>query len=163
LTYSFIYNGPFLDWGLRNNFLLNLSKHEPTIFDGGDVVFSTTTLATVGDTVAAVFLNPEETKNRIVYVQDLKTTQNELYAAAKKAAPNKPWQVKQAKVADAAAKADERLAKGIFDFETFEPYLHQSVVDPACGCNFAKTDNELLGIKGKPKAYLDELLKDVLN
>ena len=58
-------------------------------------------------------------------------------------------------------KADERLAQGLYDMETFFPYLIKAVMDPEYGSNFEKTDNELLGIKGKSEAELEEIVRKI--
>ncbi|KAK7431859.1 hypothetical protein QQZ08_001477 [Neonectria magnoliae] len=162
LSYSFIYNAAFLDWGLQNNFILDLSQSKPIIIDGGDIEFSTTTLSTVADALVGVVSHPEETKNRVVYIHDLITTQNKLLALAKKVAPERPWAPIPVALDDLTAKADERLAKGLYDMETFAPYLFRAIFDPKNGGKFEKTDNELLGLKGKTEDDIVELLKPLL-
>lgn len=163
LTYSLVYNSAFLDWGLEHNFILAHAEGKPAIFDGGDIVFSSTTLKTVGDAVAGILAHPEETKNRAVYVEDTKLTQNKLLALAREAAPGKTWAPQQAKVDDIVAKADARLAQGLFDMETFVPYLFRAILDPAYGGDFQKTDNELLGLKGLTDAEVAEVVKKIVN
>ncbi|KAK7425153.1 hypothetical protein QQX98_000067 [Neonectria punicea] len=162
LSYSFIYNSAFLDWGLEHNFILDHSQSKPIIIDGGDVEFSTTTLSTVADALVGVVSHPEETKNRVVYIHDLITTQNKLLELAKKVAPERPWAPIPVALDDLTAKADERLAKGLYDMETFAPYLFRAIFDPKNGGKFEKTDNELLGLKGKTEDDIVELLKPLL-
>ncbi|KND88110.1 hypothetical protein TOPH_07180 [Tolypocladium ophioglossoides CBS 100239] len=163
LTYTVVSNGAFLDWGLRNRFIIDISEYKPTIFDGGDAIFSTTTLASVGDAVVGILLHPEETKNRRVYIEDLKISQNQLLALARRVAPGKPWEPQQASLDAATKRSDERLTQGLFDGETFLPYIYRSMLDPASDGNFQKTDNALLGLKGKTEEDVVELLKQVLN
>lgn len=158
ITYTFVYNSAFLDWGLQHNFLLGHADGKPAIFDGGDITFSATTLSSVADAVVGVLSHPEETKNRAVYIEDTKITQNKLLELAKKANPSKKWEPQATKVDDVTAKADARLAQGLFDAETFVPYLFRAILDPAYGGNFKKTDNELLGLKG----LTDEQVADVV-
>ncbi|KPM42740.1 hypothetical protein AK830_g3798 [Neonectria ditissima] len=162
LSYTFIYNSAFLDWGLEHNFILDHSQSKPIIIDGGDVEFSTTTLSTVGDALVGVVSHPEETKNRVVYIHDLITTQNKLLALAKKVAPERSWAPIPVALDDLTAKADERLAKGLYDMETFAPYLFRAILDPKNGGKFDKTDNELLGLKGKTEDDIVEILKPLL-
>ncbi|CAG9981912.1 unnamed protein product [Clonostachys byssicola] len=159
ITYTFVYNSAFLDWGLQHNFILGHADGKPAIYDGGDITFSATTLSTVADAVIGVLSHPEETKNRAVYIEDTKITQNKLLELAKKADPSKKWEPQAAKVDDVTAKADARLAQGIFDFETFAPYLFRAIFDPAYGGNFKKTDNELLGLKGLTEEQVYEVVK----
>ncbi|VUC25780.1 unnamed protein product [Clonostachys rosea] len=159
ITYTFVYNSAFLDWGLQHNFLLAHAEGKPSIFDGGDITFSATTLSSVADAVVGVLSHPEETKNRTVFIEDTKITQNKLLELAKKANPSKTWNPQPAKLDDITAKADARLAQGIFDFETFVPYIFRAILDPAYGGNFPKTDNELLGLKGLTDEQVYEVVK----
>lgn len=163
LTYTLVSNGPFLDWGLQNKFIIDVSEYKPTIFDGGNTIFSTATLASVGDAVVGILSHPDETKNRRVYIEDVKLSQNQLLALAKRAAPGKPWEPQQASLDAATKRADERLAQGLFDHETFVPYLYRSILDPTYGPKYEKTDNELLGLEGKTEDDVVEILKKVLN
>ncbi|KYK55043.1 putative oxidoreductase - protein [Drechmeria coniospora] len=162
LTYTLVSNGAFLDWGLEKGFILDTSEYKPTIFDGGDAPFSTSTLSTVGDAVVGILLHPNETKNRAVYVEDLQVTQNQLLTLAKQVAPNKPWQP-QANTLDAVTKrSDERLAQKLFDEETMVPYIYRAIFDPAYGNVFKKTDNALLGLKGRTEADITDILRRVV-
>lgn len=162
VTYTFVYNSVFLDWGLERNFLLNLAETKATLIDGGSSEFSTTTLPSVADALVGVVSHPEETKNRTVYIHDTVTTQKKLLALAQKVAPEKSWESVEVKLDDLTAKADERLAKGLYDLETFTPYLFRAIFDPKSKAKFEKTDNELLGVKGVTEEDIIELLKPLL-
>jgi len=159
LTYTSVYNNAFLDWGLEHDFLLRISDYNPVLLNDGNLRFSTTTLSTVADAVVAVLNKPDETRNRAVFVHDLVTTQNELLALAKRVAPEKPWRETHVDLEEAFAGALGRLAEGKVDMETVTPILWRAVFDPAYGGNFRKTDNELLGLKGKTEADVIEILK----
>lgn len=163
LTYTLVFNNAFLDWGLERDFLLRLSNAKPVIIDGGDLPFSAITLSSVADAVVGVLTHPDKTKNRSVHIHDIVTSQNQLLALAKKVAPGKPWEVQHAKLDDLTEAADARLAKGLFDFDTFAPYLTRATLDPACGGKFETTDNELLGVKGVSEDDIIRILDKVLN
>ncbi|PHH73609.1 hypothetical protein CDD83_4696 [Cordyceps sp. RAO-2017] len=162
LTYTLVSNGPFLDWGLRHNFLLNHAEYKPTIFDGGDVVFSSTTLGSIADAVVAILSKPDETANRTVRIEDARVSQNKLLALAREALPDKPWQPQPASLDAATQRSDERLARGLLDLETFAPYIYRSFLDPSVGGLFRETDNELLGIKGKTDDEVAAIVRDAL-
>ncbi|KAF7561539.1 hypothetical protein G7046_g2603 [Stylonectria norvegica] len=163
LSYTVIYNAAFLDWGLEKGFLLDFAHPEQQkIYDGGDVEFSATTLPTIATAVVGVLNHLEETKNRSVYIQDTVITQNKVLALAKQLAPGKPWGTIDLKLDDVTAKADERLAKGLYDFETFAPYLFRGLMDPTYGAKFEKTDNALLGIKGFGDEGIIEIIKPLV-
>ncbi|VUC35281.1 unnamed protein product [Clonostachys rosea] len=159
ITYTFIYNAAFLDWGLDHDFTLRVSNYKPLIIDGGDIIFSTTTLSTVADAVIGVLEHPEETKNRTVFIEDTKITQNKLLSIVKQVAPEKPWEPEYAKLADLAAKGDAKLAQGIFDNDVILGNLYQSIFNPSMGGNFEKTDNKLLGLKGLTDEEVVEVVK----
>lgn len=159
ITYTFVYNSVFLDWGLAHNFFVDFSKSEATLIDGGNAEFSTTTLSSVADAVVGVVSHPEETKNRVVYIQDTVLTQKKVLELAKKANPDKTWTVKEAVLDDLINTANERLAKGLLDWETFGAYLYRAIYDPTSVPKFPKLDNELLGLKGKTDEEVYELVK----
>lgn len=159
ITYTFVYNSAFLDWGIQHNFLVDFSKPNPAIVDGGNAEFSTTTLASVADAVVGLLNHSEETKNRVVYIHDTVLTQNKLLDLAREVAPEKSWTPVDVKLDDMTAKADERLAQGLFDMQTFAPYLFRAILGPDSKAKFEKTDNELLGVKGVTDDELREILK----
>ncbi|KAF4438028.1 hypothetical protein F53441_12880 [Fusarium austroafricanum] len=162
ISYTFVYNSGFLDWGLENNLFLDFSKSEVTLWDGGNTEFSTTTLASVGDGVIGILTHPEETQDRIVYIQDTVVTQNKLLEMAKELNPNKEWTVKHAKIDDIVAASDANIAKGIADFPTMIGYLVRAIFDPTSVPKFTKLDNELLSIKGVTDEQLKEFIKPLV-
>lgn len=155
LSWTGIANNAFLDWGIENDFILSLSEYKPRIIDGGDFEFTTTRLTTAAEAVVQILLKPEETKNRTVFLEDYRISQNQLLALAQKVAPNKPWQVSHVKSEDLIKVAEERLAKGLLGPETFVPFVFRSAFTKSGGGDFDVTDNELLGLK---RATEDDIL-----
>ena len=96
-----------------------------------------------------------------MYIQDTSLTQNKLLDLAKQANPDRKWTVKHVNINDLTSKADERAAKGIFDWETLGPYLIRAIFDPASVPKFPELDNELLGIKGLDEEQVKDLIKAV--
>jgi nucleoside-diphosphate-sugar epimerase len=159
LTYTFVYNNGFLDWGLEHKFLIDLSEYKPRIFDDGEAIFTATTLDSVALAVIGVLEHLDETKNRSVRIEDTKISQNKILALAKEAAPEKPWAPNYVSLADYVAGGFARLKEGKFDIDVILPLLAKAVFDPASGPNFTKTDNELLGLKGKTDQEVAEIVK----
>lgn len=159
LTYTIVYSGPFFDWGLEHGFIFKTAEYKPTLFDGGNTVFSTSTLDTIAKAVIAILSKPEETKNRAVRFQSAAISQNKLLELAKEIAPQHNWQPEVVKVDDLTRVADERLAKGLLDAETFVPYLFRAINDARYGSKFETLDNELLGLKQLTDAEIKEILK----
>lgn len=162
LTYTAVANGPFLDWGLKFDFLAKLSDGKPTIIDGGNAVFSTTSLTTISDAVVGILTHLEETKNRQVYIEDIKLSQNKLLDLAKLAKPNKTWQIQHTTLDALTEVADKKVAAGEMTYESLAPYFYRAIMDPSAGGNFRTTDNKLLGIKGKTDNDMVEMIKELV-
>lgn len=162
ITYTYVLNGPFLDWGFQYNFLLDTKSTETKIYDGGKTAFSTTTLASVGQAVVGVLSHPEETRNRGVFVQDAVVTQKQLLELAKKALPGKEWRTVDVDTKDVERSSNEGLAKGEFTAEVMYGYLYIAVFRDGMANSFEKLDNELLGIKGMTDAEVEAAVKEVL-
>jgi hypothetical protein len=159
MTYTYIMNGGFLDWGLKLGFILDLSQGKPSIYDGGDQLFSTTTTTTVGKAIVGVLSHYEETKNRAVYVQDTATSQNKLLDIVRKLTPGKTWEPVHVDLKDVKANSDANVAKGIRDMPTMFGYLFIANFGKGYGRHFQKLDNELLGIKEMTDEQIEEVVK----
>ncbi|KUJ17542.1 isoflavone reductase family protein-like protein CipA [Mollisia scopiformis] len=162
ITYTYVINGGFLDWGLEVGFLLNTKEGKPTLYNGGDRQFSTTTLASVGQAVVGVLTHYEETKNRPVYIQSRTISQNHLLELAKKVAPEKKFEPVVASTDDMKKSSDEKLAKGEVTMPVMVGYIFVSIFDEAYGGRFVKLDNELLGVPEASDAEVEAILKKVL-
>lgn len=164
ITYTYVFNGPFLDWGLKMAFVLNMAQYKPEIYDDGDSLFSATTTETVGKAVVGILTHYEETKNRPVFIQDTLISQNKLLAIAKKLTPGKVWETVPVDTAEMKAHSDANVGKGIFDMNTMYGYLYVANFskDRVYGAHFQKLDNELLGIKEKTKEEIEAIVKTYL-
>ncbi|RMZ80971.1 hypothetical protein DV738_g2349, partial [Chaetothyriales sp. CBS 135597] len=149
-SYTVVANGPFFDWGLQVGFFLNPAQHSAVVYNGGDVKFSTTTLASIGKAVVGVVAHQDETRNRAVYVQDALVSQNQLIQYAKEV-DGKEWQITNKTTDETRAQAFEALKSGPAP-ENFGAvlvtFIYSSVFGEGYGGNFsAHLDNDLLGIK----------------
>ncbi|KAI0161474.1 hypothetical protein GGR57DRAFT_359478 [Xylariaceae sp. FL1272] len=164
MTYSLICTGAFLDHGLQTGFLVNLREKKVRLYDGGDVVFSTTTVADVATAVSGVLKHYDETINRPVYVQTTQTTLKKLSELAMKATGPEGW--KQEVVS-----AEQLLQEGYDERKKAEPNIYISeynfiLVAGLCkgyGTHFKHLDNELLGVKQLDDAGLEALVSDAAN
>lgn len=157
-SYTGVITGPFFDWGIQNNFLINLDGPATSIFDGGDVPFSTTTLAGVGRAVAGVLKHPAETRNRNVYVAETEVTQNQLVQLSGKAGQ---LHLEQVKTEDLEREAYEAVKQPTPDFTLFALNLVRRAIfgGEKYGGRFTKVDNELLGIEQLSEAQIRDLVK----
>ncbi|KAJ2968125.1 hypothetical protein NQ176_g9328 [Zarea fungicola] len=162
VSYTLVYTGPMLDWGLEKQFIINTAGYKPVLFNDGKAIFSTTNIDTIGRALVAILEHFDETNNRAVYLEDLKTSQLRLVELAKQAAPEKPWEVSFADLDEEAKKAGGELAKGNHDFSIIRTLLLQAIVSPSWGINFAKSDNELLGLGTGSEEQVVEVLKKII-
>ncbi|TVY25550.1 Isoflavone reductase-like protein [Lachnellula hyalina] len=148
-SYTGIANGLFLDWGLKVGFILNLALHSATLYNGGDVPFSTTMLGDVAKAILGVIDNLEQTANRILYIHSAVTTQNTLIQYAKDE-DSKEWNTSIKDTDEIRQEALAELAQGTQG-------NIQAAMDGFCvcaswntkyGCDFSShLDNDLLGVK----------------
>ncbi|KAL5315881.1 hypothetical protein ACEPPN_016755 [Leptodophora sp. 'Broadleaf-Isolate-01'] len=162
ITYTYVVNGGFLDWGLDHSFLLDWKSPEPKLFNGGEFEFSSTTLASVGQAVVGVLDHPEETKNRSVYVQDIAISQKKLLELARKVAPEKKWTPVTVSLDEQEKWANGKLAEGDYSAPVMYTYLNVVIFQDGYGSRMKKTDNELLGIKGKTEADVEAIFKELI-
>ncbi|KAI1149677.1 NAD(P)-binding protein [Nemania diffusa] len=164
MTYTFVINGPFFDWGMRVGFVANVKGRSVPLWDGGDRVFSTTTQDTIGRAVAGVLKHPEETKNRAVYVQDIALSAKQLLEIGKRAISSDTWKGEVASVDAHVAKGWEELSKPHPNPDNFVMnFITASIWGEGYGSKFDKLDNELLGIKEFSEADVEALIKKLDN
>lgn len=166
ITYTYVINSGFLDWGLEQSFLFNWKGGKPEIYGGGDSEYSSTLLSDVGKGVVGILTHPEETKNRQVLIAGAVITQNRLFATAKKAAPEKAskW--------EPVAVPFPQLEGAVAESVKTHDFGHQAIMNQllvtmyggaAYGQPLKENDNKLLGVKGTVSdEELVELWKKVL-
>jgi nucleoside-diphosphate-sugar epimerase len=146
-SYTTVSNGPFYDWAIKNAFIgFDLQTHTATIYDDGNQPFSTTTLSSVGKTVAGILLKPAETANKPVYIASFTPTQNEILSVLEETT-GKKWTVEKISTVDAKTQGFEALGKG--DMSGFVGILMASTYGPGNGNDFSKNavlSNDLLGL-----------------
>lgn len=159
MSYTLICNGPFLDWGLMVGFIMNVKGKTINLYDGGDRVFSTTSLPAVGKAVVGVLQNLDATKNRAVYVQETATTLKSLLAIAKKVTGSEGWNEEVVAIDDVLAKAWEELKKEKPNPDVFVyNFIFASIWGEGYGSHFQELDNDLLGVKELDDGELQEII-----
>lgn len=156
--------GPFLDWGLLVGFIPTLKGKTVSLFDGGDRLFSSTSLASIGKAVVGVLKHLDQTKDRAVYVQDTATTLKKLAAMGKKSLGPDGWKETIVSVDELVEQAWAELKKPQPNPEVFVfNFLRASIWGEGHGGHFQKLDNELLGIKELSDVELQSLVDRVSN
>ena len=159
MSYTVICTGPFFDWGMMVGFVMNLKGKSINLFDGGDRLFSTTSLATIGKAVVGVLKHPEQTKDRAVYVQDTATTLKKLVAVGEKATGADGWKKIVVPIENELEQAWAELKKDQPNPDNFVlGFLRASIWGEGYGCHFEQPDNELLGLTQMNDAEVQSLV-----
>jgi len=152
-TWTGIANGLFLDWGLNVGFIIDPAHHTATLYNGGDVLFSATTLADVAKAVVGVIEKQDETKNRLVYIQSAAVTQNHLISYAREEG-GQDWTLATRDLEDVLKDSHVELERGEMQ-AAMDGYCKVAMWDTKYGGNFSShLDNDLLGIEMLTEAEL---------
>ncbi|CEJ61926.1 hypothetical protein PMG11_10442 [Penicillium brasilianum] len=163
-SYTFAYNNSFLDWQLQIGFMVNLKDHSATLYDGGDVPFSATRLATIGQAIVGMVRNLEATKNKNIYFHDIAITQNQLIDISKRI-DGKEWSTTVVSTAEVEQKSYNML-KSSDPSEVANSAL--GFIARACwgaghGGDFSdKISNKLLGIPEMSTEDLENLIRETM-
>ncbi|KAL4812473.1 hypothetical protein BDW67DRAFT_193636 [Aspergillus spinulosporus] len=126
ISYTIVYNGAFLDWGLTHGFPIDIAKRTAVLHDGGERVYSTTTLATIAHAVVSVLAHPEETKNRVVRIADANITIKQLLSLVQEVVGHEDWAVTETDIDQEVEKAWALIKKGVFSFESMMPFIYRA-------------------------------------
>ena len=156
MTYSVICTGPILDVEIRAGTIMNLRNKTISLFDGGNHVFSTTTLPTIGKAVISVLTHPEETKNRVLYVQDTATTLQRLAAMGENAIGADGWRKIDVPV-------NKLLEQAFAELNTRNPgaapkFYQAAFFGQDFASQFERNDNESLGLGQMSDAEVQRLV-----
>jgi len=116
LTWTAVITGLFFDWGFKRGTIADVKNGTATVWDDGNVPFSTTNLHIIGQTLVKVLTDPtayDDSSNKYIYLASHTTTQNEIVAAAEKAS-GKKLEITKVDGAQRVAEGKELLAKGDF-------------------------------------------------
>lgn len=137
--------------GIQTRFILGINAQAKTgeIIDSGNKPWAATNTYFVGETVAAILKNPEETANKFLNVFSFKTTQNEVLKIFEEESGFK-YQVSRVKGSDLLEAATASVAKGDYK-QSIGPYVqYVFFADGVKGpVDLEANDGELLGIKDK--------------
>ncbi|KAF7113643.1 hypothetical protein CNMCM5793_002999 [Aspergillus hiratsukae] len=154
-SYTLLINGPFLDWGLTVEFLLNWRAPEAELYDGGERKFSATTLAGVAKGVVGIINNLEATRNRTVYIRETDVSQKDLLMLSGKQLPTKAVGTAELEKAGYAELAKPNPSPGVF-----VNFIRRAIFGEGCGSLFPaeSLSNDLLGVKTLSKEELQEIV-----
>ena len=159
LSWTSLICGHFFDYGLKTGLLsFNVKERRARIYDGGDIKWSASTLETVGTGVAKVLEKPDETRDRILYIQSFCVTQNEVLRSLKRVT-GPEWQVEDMDSEEFIKKTKAETDRDPNDAEARESLV--SVVGIVDANWESKRDfaNSLLDLEGED---MDEVVRRVI-
>ncbi|TQN73641.1 hypothetical protein CSHISOI_01867 [Colletotrichum shisoi] len=160
-TWTIIANGPFLDWGIRSSFMgVDVKNRKLSLFNDGENVVPYTMLADVGKAVAGTLLYPNETANRIVYVQSTVKSQKQMGTLAQEAVGGS-WDTTTVDVDAIYANCLESIGKGIMTPDVMHPQLLYACSKKEFAQPWEKSDNALLGVKEMSDEELKAVCKQI--
>ncbi|RDW63269.1 hypothetical protein BP6252_10814 [Coleophoma cylindrospora] len=162
ISYTLIYNGPFLDMGLEYSMFLNFKDRKAEIYDGGDQEFSCIRLATAGKIVRRVLTHPRETADRAVWVKEIDISQNKLLQLAQSLTPGEKWEVTYVDTAELEKQCLEQIRDNQDGPQTMLNLLKCAVFGHGYGSKFEHVHNGTLGIRTITTSDLEELVARVL-
>ncbi|EPE34281.1 NAD(P)-binding Rossmann-fold containing protein [Glarea lozoyensis ATCC 20868] len=150
-----VVNGLWFDFSLAGGFFgINIKERTARLYDDGQTLFSTTTLAQVARGVTKLFELPsselEKFKNHFVYVSSFAVSQTQILRSVQKATgtSNEDWKISSVPV-------DEAIEMGLAEFQNGNfkgllDVLYGNNSKPGMGGNFEhKLNNELLGLESE--------------
>ncbi|KAK9342703.1 hypothetical protein V1522DRAFT_280452 [Lipomyces starkeyi] len=161
LTWTAIINGPFFDWCLKHGFYgFDLAKHTAILYDHGVAKFDTTTISTVGASVAKVLLHPDMYQNECVYVSSFTTSQQEILEALRDVTKDSNWTTKEESSHAFQAGGLEKLARG--DYEGILDLIFAATFQEGNGANYSSIRKIANAELGLPKEDLLAVTKEVV-
>ncbi|KAK4508191.1 hypothetical protein PRZ48_001929 [Zasmidium cellare] len=150
MTWTAVYCSCFLDWGIDNNFYLNLKDKTCTLYDGGDFPTATSPTDWVGEAVVGVLKHADETRNREVKVSGIDISQRELLSIAQEVTGKEGWSA-----TESTSQAAYEGAMEVFEKNRSNVWgwvmgmLVKGVFGEGCTRDFVggKNDNGVLGLR----------------
>jgi len=136
----------------------DIKEQKATIYNEGNDVWSTTTMATIGLAVKNAMLAPE-TANKYIFIDSFTVSQNQVLASLEKAAKKK-WEVTHVDAEEQKNVGMEKVSSG--DFSGAMLLIRYINCVEGHGGNFAryeKTSNALLSL---PKEDLDAVVAEIV-
>ena len=137
----------------------NLKEREATIFNHGNVKWSTTTLTTIGLAVKNAMLVPEKTANKYMFIDSFTVSQNQVLASLEKVTGEK-WEAKHVDAEEEKKKGLEKMSKG--DFSGAVSLLQYINCVDGHGADYLRYEESADQLLSLPKQNLDDAVTEVL-
>ena len=159
LSWTSLVTGHFFDFGLESGLLLmDIQKRKMIMIDGGEHMWSASTLERVGEAVVAVLKDEEQTKNKMLYVQSFCISQKQLLEVCEKVQGGK-YEVEEVKSEEFIKSKKERTDKDPNDHDARENLVGVVGIIDGDWRNKDGFANNLLGLKDQD---LEEAVRGVI-
>ncbi|KAF2116036.1 hypothetical protein BDV96DRAFT_631227 [Lophiotrema nucula] len=150
--WSAIAPGLFFDFCLSTPFFgIDPKQKKCRLIGSGDIKFSASNFAFIGQALIKLLQNPEEASDRVVFVASFETSLNEILEAQKKVVGQEGWEVSYVDVDEVIATSSKAFQeKG--DFMALGRLALCSVVKPRAGSDFRECsilENKKFGLQEK--------------
>lgn len=157
VTYTSIMGGAFVEWVLTYEPLIPVKQRKCYLQNGGDIPFTLTRMNDYGKAVVGVLAKPEETKNRVIYLEGYRSTQRQILSLAQEVIPGE-WTVEVVDMDKNAARAEQEMLNGRWDIPTVDAMVFKLMFAPGYGGQIDNDENDLVGVK----KTTDEELKTII-
>lgn len=153
--------GHFFDYGLESGLLaFDIAARKATVFDGGDIKFSASTLGFIGRATAEILTHREnETRNKMLYIQSFATTQNEVLGLLEKYTEQK-WTVEQVDSEKYIDTQKKKLNENSGDHDIIESLVS---VEGIVNANWTAKENFANGLLGLQQEDLEGVIRGVVS
>ncbi|PSR90881.1 hypothetical protein BD289DRAFT_365416 [Coniella lustricola] len=158
-SWTSLVNGHFFDWGLREGFLhFDLEGKKADIIGDGETKSSQATLSQIGLATVRVLQKPEETKNRVLFIQSFCVSQNDVLRSLEKATGGGKWQITRYDPEEFIREKKERADGG--DADAIEDLVF--VLGALYG-NWEEKSGFAMELLGLDNQNLDEVVQSVVD
>jgi hypothetical protein len=136
----------------------DLKEQKATIYNEGNDVWSTTTMATIGLAVKNAMLVPEAA-NKYIFIDSFTVSQNEVLVSLEKATKKK-WEAKYVDAEEQKRIGMEKMAEG--DFSGAMLLIRYINCVEGHGENFSRYEKTFNGLLSLPKEDLDDVVVKIV-
>jgi hypothetical protein len=161
ISYALLFTGPFLDLFLAAGIFCDLKGYQADLYDGGDGLFSTTRVETVGKALVGILRNYPDMRNRAIFVQDAMISQRMIVDIAEEVTGH-DFGRKIVSTAELESEAYEEMKKESPDPKSFLKFIKRAVWGSGYGGRFERSDNDALGVHELTRAEITASIEMVI-
>jgi hypothetical protein len=158
LTYTFLYTGLFLDWGLDVGFIADVRNRKLEQWDDGSALFSTNRISTIGQAVVQILHRLDQTRNREVRLSEAEISTNQIIALSKKIDSSLEYQVTVRDSKTTLPELWQKIKADPNDHATQYDFIKLGMMSKTFDGRLRPDDTEALGIKKLSESEIQQVL-----